>query len=96
MNEKIEDVKKEIEEELEEQDKKELAEDLENFGETEEVLLLKNTIQELENKVKTVQADSINYRKRKDEEVSRMLKYANQDLILDLLNIQNTFIKIKN
>ena len=78
MNEKIEDVKKEIEEELEEQDKKELAEDLENFGETEEVLLLKNTIQELENKVKTVQADSINYRKRKDEEVSRMLKYANQ------------------
>ena len=91
MNEKIEDVKKEIEEELEEQDKKELAEDLENFGETEEVLLLKNTIQELENKVKTVQADSINYRKRKDEEVSRMLKYANQDLILDLLNIQNTF-----
>ena len=91
MNEKIEDVKKEIEEELEEQDKKELSEDLENFGETEEVLLLKNTIQELENKVKTVQADSINYRKRKDEEVSRMLKYANQDLILDLLNIQNTF-----
>ena len=72
MNEKIEDVKKEIEEELEEQDKKELAEDLENFGETEEVLLLKNTIQELENKVKTVQADSINYRKRKDEEVSRI------------------------
>ena len=44
MNENIEDVKKEIEEELKEQDKKELAEDLENFGETEEVLLLKNQI----------------------------------------------------
>ena len=69
MNENIEDVKKEIEEELKEQDKKELAEDLENFGETEEVLLLKNTIKELENKIKTVQADNINYRKRKDEEV---------------------------
>ncbi len=65
MNEKIEDVKKEIEEELEEQDKKELAEDLENFGETEEVLLLKNTIQELENKVKTVQADSCSLHNRK-------------------------------
>ena len=91
MNENIEEIKEELEEELEEQEKKDLAEDLENFGETEEVLLLKNTIQELENKVKTVQADSINYRKRKDEEVSRMLKYANKDLILDLLNIQNTF-----
>jgi len=33
------------------------------------------------------QADAINYRKRKDEEVANTLKYANQDLIMDLLNV---------
>lgn len=33
------------------------------------------------------QADNINYRKRKDEETANMLKYANQDLLLDMVNM---------
>lgn len=69
----------------------EKEEDLGEFDESEEVLLLKHEIENLNEKIKKVQADSINYRKRKDEETSRMLKFANEDLILEILNIQNIF-----
>ena len=41
----------------------------------------------LNEKVKLTQADLINYRKRKDEETANTLKYANQDIIKDLLNV---------
>lgn len=53
----------------------------------EELTLAKQTILELQNKLMYAQADSINYRKRKDEEVANMMKFANQDLIMDLLNV---------
>jgi len=59
--------------------------------ESEEVLILKNTIQNLEEKVRFNQAELINYRKRKDEEVSNMLKYANQDLIMEILPLVDNF-----
>ena len=39
----------------------------------------------LQEKVKLAQAELINYRKRKDEETANTIKYANQDLIIDLL-----------
>lgn len=61
------------------------------FEEPEEVLVLKNTIENLENKVRNAQAELINYRKRKDEEVQTRLKFANQDLILELLPIADNF-----
>ena len=44
-------------------------------------------IMELQEKLMYSQADSINYRKRKDEETVNMLKYANQDLLLDMVNM---------
>ncbi|MDE5587174.1 MAG: nucleotide exchange factor GrpE, partial [Bacilli bacterium] len=53
----------------------------------EELVLAKQTILDLQNKLMYAQAESINYRKRKDEEVANTLKYANQDLIMDLLNV---------
>ena len=40
---------------------------------------------QLDEKVKLAQAELINYRKRKDEETATMLKYANADLILELI-----------
>ena len=55
--------------------------------ESEELELAKQTIMELQTKLMYAQADSINYRKRKDEETANMLKYANQDLLLDLVNM---------
>ena len=61
-----------------------------NCGE-EEILVLKNNIENLEKKVQLAQAELINYRKRKDEETSNMLKFANMDLILDLLPVIGNF-----
>ena len=59
--------------------------------ESEEVLILKNTIENLEEKVRYHQAELINYRKRKDEEVANMLKFANQDLIMEILPLVDNF-----
>ena len=36
-------------------------------------------------------ADLINYRKRKDEEIARMLKFCNEDLIKQLLSVLDNF-----
>ena len=66
-------------------------EPIDEFDESEEVLILKNNIQNLEEKLKASHAELINYRKRKDEEVSNKLKFANQDLILDILPVLDNF-----
>lgn len=42
-------------------------------------------------KIKLAQAELINYRKRKDEETNNLLKYANKDLVLELLPIVDNF-----
>ncbi len=57
----------------------------------DELKKLKDIIIEKDNKIKYHQAELINYRKRKDEETSNMLKYANQDLILELIPIADNF-----
>ncbi len=48
---------------------------------------LQATNMDLQEKLMISKADSINYRKRKDEETANLLKYANQDLIVDLLEM---------
>ena len=52
---------------------------------------LKKLNEELANKVKYTQAELINYRKRKDEEVEKIKKYCNQDIIVDLLPVIDNF-----
>ena len=58
-------------------------------------------VEELELKLKTFEeetlrakADLINYRKRKDEEVSNLLKYSNADILLSLLPIIDNFERV--
>lgn len=48
-------------------------------------------ITELNEKIRYNQAELINYRKRKEEEVTNRLKYANQDLISELILILDNF-----
>ena len=54
-----------------------------------EELEMKN--KKLEEEVLVAKADLINYRKRKDEEVTRLLKFCNEDLIKQLLPILDNF-----
>jgi len=62
----------------------------------EEFEKLKKEIEESNEKFLRAQADLINYRKRKDEEVERYLKYANEDLILDILPVVDNFERALN
>lgn len=68
--------------------------------EEEKMKALEQEIEELKNKLLYKDAEMINYRKRKDEEVATMLKYASQDLILDIVktvdNFERAIESIKN
>lgn len=57
----------------------------------EEIEAMNNKINEAEEKALRAQAELINYRKRKDEETDRKLKYANEDLILEILPVLDNF-----
>ena len=57
----------------------------------EKIKLLEEENKKLIENVKLAQAESINYRKRKDEEIENRLKYANQELILELLPVVDNF-----
>ena len=57
----------------------------------DELKKLKDNIIDLENKLKYSQAELINYRKRKDEETAGLLRYANKDLILELIPVADNF-----
>ncbi len=62
----------------------------------EEILDLKNKVSELEDKLIRNNAELINYRKRKDEELSRLLNYSNEDIALELLPIVDNFERAIN
>lgn len=57
----------------------------------EEINTLTDQNKGLEEKVKLAQAELINYRKRKDDEVEGLLRFANQGIITDLLSIIDNF-----
>lgn len=52
---------------------------------------LEVSLKEAEEKAMREKAEAINYRKRKDDEVSRMMKYASEDLIKEILPIVDSF-----
>jgi len=61
---------------------------------------LEKQIEELKNKLIYKEAELINYRRRKEEETLNLIKYASQDLILDIIksidNFERAFISVKN
>ena len=68
-----------------EEKKEEMISDIEELNKKIEELTEKNKM--LEEKILYKDAELINYRKRKDDEVSSMLRYANADIILQMLTI---------
>ena len=55
-----------------------------------------NKISELEDKLIRQNADMVNYRKRKEEEINKMLKFCNEDIIKELLPIIDNFERAIN
>jgi len=55
-----------------------------------------NKISELEDKLIRQNADMVNYRKRKEDEINKMLKFANEDIIKELLPIIDNFERAIN
>ncbi len=53
-----------------------------------------NKISELEDKLIRKDADMVNYRKRKEEEVNKMLKYCNEDMIKEILPVLDNFERV--
>ena len=58
---------------------------------TSQILQKEEENKNLTEKVKVAQAELVNYRKRKDEETATLLKYANADLILELIPAIDNF-----
>lgn len=52
---------------------------------------LEEKTKQLEEKIKYHQAELINYRKRKDDETANLLKFANQDLIMEIIPVLDNF-----
>ena len=52
-----------------------------------EVEALKQQVMDLQTKVMYTQAELINYKKRSDERIQELLKYKNEDLLLDLTDM---------
>ena len=52
---------------------------------------LEKQLKESEERALLAKADMINYRKRKDEEITRILKYANEDIVRELLPVVDNF-----
>lgn len=71
------------------QEKKNKKEEKNKYKEEIEKLKLENKKKEEE--VLIAKADLINYRKRKDEEITRLLKLCNEDLIKQILPILDNF-----
>lgn len=69
--------------------KKKKHHDQKKYEETIEKLLTLN--KSLEEQALREKAELVNYRKRKDEEVAKMLKYANEDLVLEILPTLDNF-----
>lgn len=52
---------------------------------------LEQQIREYEEKSLRDKAEMINYRKRKDEDVARLLKYCNEDFVIEMLPVIDNF-----
>lgn len=57
---------------------------------------LTEKIKSLEEETLRAKADLINYRKRKDDEVSNLLKYSNSDVLMSIILVLDNFERVIN
>jgi len=98
--EKEKDIEKKLEEEQELDDvvKEDNALEKEEIDESDKIELTKEEVEAMNKKINDskelylrAQAELINYRKRKDEETSRTLKYCNENLVSEILPVIDNF-----
>ena len=89
--EKLEELKKRHERKIKRQLGKE-----EKDKKDETIKKLSESIQELENKLLYNQADFANFKRRREEETSKMLKYQNYDIAVELVNFMDSFERALN
>lgn len=85
-----------MEENVEVLEKEEVKEEKENKKEKknkyqEEIKVLEDKVKELEDKNIRVTAEMVNSLRRKEEENNRLMKYASESLILDILSTIDNF-----
>ena len=91
-----EEIKKEENAEIPEKKDKKKKEKNKN---EEEILKLTEALAQEKEKSMRIQAEMMNFRKRKEEEVSNLYKYANEDILKKLINILDNFeraLSLKN
>ena len=84
-------INKEEKENIESADKK-----VKKKKKNKEIESLLEKVSTLEEETLRAKADLINYRKRKDEEVANLLKFADEDLIMNLLPVLDNFERALN
>ena len=89
--EKLEELKKKHDRKIKRQINKE-----EKDKKDEMIKSLSENVKELENKLLYNQAEFANYKRRREEETSKMLKYQNYDMALELINVMDSFERALN
>ena len=82
---------KEINEVMTDLDKEIATKDEQIKALSQKIETLTKENEELVNKIKYTQAELVNYRRRKDEEIAQKEKYCNQGIISDLLPVIDNF-----
>lgn len=97
MNIEEENVKSELEKAQETNENKNKPEKKKNKKKgDEEILRLTEELGKEKEKAMRIQAEMMNFRKRKEEEVQNMHKYANEDILKKLVNIIDNFERALN
>ena len=91
MKEKLEELKKKHEQKIKRHEKKELEEKKDEMIKT-----LSENVQDLQNKLLYQQAEFANYKRRREEETTSLLKYKNLDLGLELLTVVDSLERALN
>ncbi len=93
-NEEVENLEPNENEEKEKKEETLKVEEKKKSKKNKNDLELLEKMKSLEEETLRAKADLINYRKRKDEEVSYILKYANADIIMLLLPVIDNFERV--
>ena len=93
-DEKVNELKEKLEEKTEKKPKEKHDKKLKQLE--NEIEKIKKELKERDEKTLRVQAEFMNFKRRKEEETSYMLKYANEDILKSLLPIVDNFERAIN